>query len=78
MTVTPDRPKSFYNSEPYLAPEFCMLVRADKPFVKTQDRLSEVMEDICTRRSDAAFMTAPGGAAALLEKPGACQSVSLR
>src|SRR6185437_14705969 len=37
MTFIPDRLKRFYISEPYLAPEFCMLVRADRPFLKTQD-----------------------------------------
>jgi len=109
MTVTPDRQRKFYISEPWLATEFCLLVRADRPYSRIQDlttgtigfadrpvdawqldrhlpnarRLSrtersEVMEDMCLGRSDAAFMNAFAGISALLSKPGACETQELR
>ncbi len=39
---------------------------------------SEVMEDMCLQRSDAAFMNAFAGIATLLDKPGACRDLNLR
>ena len=37
MTITPERLRHFYISEPYLETESCFLVRADGPHVKMQD-----------------------------------------
>ena len=44
----------------------------------TKDQPSEVMEDICTGRADAAFLNALVGIAELLDKPGACRGIALR
>jgi PAS domain S-box-containing protein len=37
MTITPERLRHFYISEPYLETESCFLVRSDGPHVKIQD-----------------------------------------
>jgi PAS domain S-box-containing protein len=37
ITITPDRRKMFYISEPYIETEHCLLVRADSPYRKVQD-----------------------------------------
>jgi PAS domain S-box-containing protein len=37
ITITPERLKAFYISEPYLDSEFSLLVRSDSPYRKVQD-----------------------------------------
>ncbi len=51
MTITPERLKHFYISEPYLETEFCLLVRADGPHVKVQDLATSTVS-FCNRPVD--------------------------
>jgi PAS domain S-box-containing protein len=43
ITITPERVKHYYISEPYLETESCLLVRADGPHVKIQDLATSVV-----------------------------------
>jgi PAS domain S-box-containing protein len=108
ITITPERLKTFYISEPYLESEYSLLVRTDSPYRTVQDfstaaiglanpsidvwqlrrrlpaarplarpLLQSVMEDVCQKRTDAAFMDSYTAISALLEG-GACADRPLR
>jgi ABC-type amino acid transport substrate-binding protein len=108
ITITPERRKTFYISEPYLESEYSLLVRTDSSYRTVQDfstaaiglanpsidvwqlrrrlpaarplarpLLQSVMEDVCQKRTDAAFMDSYTAISALLEG-GACAGRPLR
>jgi PAS domain S-box-containing protein len=109
VTVTPERLQHFHISEPYLEAEYCLLVRAESPYVTLRDlttatigfsnsaidawqlqhhlplarglrrpQRSQVMDDLCRLRSDAAFMDAFTGISTLMDTREACGDQALR